>query len=237
MVVLLIGLGVFAVLRRGLRPIEAMAVQADRITAGDLAERITPHNPRSEVGRLDEVMGRIVLETRRMGRLVEDMLRLARLGQHPGRCREPVNVTALLRACSERARVADPGRTWRVRVADGMEMTGDEELLRRAVDNLLANVLVHTPPTAAGTLTASAADGAIRVEVSDEVPGVAPDKLPHIFERFYRAGAQPSRPGSGWRHATERYMPERPGLSAGATPPVVRDIRIRGPRGWPDRHG
>jgi two-component system OmpR family sensor kinase len=41
-VVLLIGLGVFLVLRRGLRPIESMAKQADRITAGDLTERVTP---------------------------------------------------------------------------------------------------------------------------------------------------------------------------------------------------
>jgi len=47
-VVLLIGLGVFVVLRRGLRPIEAMAGQADRITAGDLTDRVIPHHPRSE---------------------------------------------------------------------------------------------------------------------------------------------------------------------------------------------
>ena len=46
-VVLLIGLGVFLVLRRGLRPIESMANQADRITAGDLTERVTPPSPRS----------------------------------------------------------------------------------------------------------------------------------------------------------------------------------------------
>ena len=51
-VVLLIGAGVFMVLRLGLRPIEAMAAQADRITAGDLAGRVAPRNPRSEVGRL-----------------------------------------------------------------------------------------------------------------------------------------------------------------------------------------
>jgi two-component system, OmpR family, sensor kinase len=143
-VVLLIGFGVFVVLRRGLRPIETMAAQADRITAGDLTDRVTPHHPGSEVGRLgtalngmlgrieadvqereasqqqmrrffadashelrtplaslranaelyqqgalrgpdevDEVMERIVLETRRMGRLVDDMLRLARLGHIP----------------------------------------------------------------------------------------------------------------------------------------------------------
>ena len=42
-VVLLIGLGVFAVLRRGLRPIEAMAAQADRITAGDLTDRVAAY--------------------------------------------------------------------------------------------------------------------------------------------------------------------------------------------------
>ena len=42
------------VLRRGLRPIEAMALQADRITAGDLSDRVAPHNPRSEVGRTEE---------------------------------------------------------------------------------------------------------------------------------------------------------------------------------------
>ena len=51
-VVLLIGAGVFLVLRRGLRPVEAMAAQADRITAGDLADRVAPHDRLSEVGRL-----------------------------------------------------------------------------------------------------------------------------------------------------------------------------------------
>ena len=61
--VLLIGLGVFAVLRRGLRPIEAMARQADRISGGDLTDRVTAHDPRSEVGRLgaalNEMLARI----------------------------------------------------------------------------------------------------------------------------------------------------------------------------------
>jgi two-component system OmpR family sensor kinase len=254
----LIGVGVFLVLRRGLRPVEAMAAQADRITAADLTARVTPHSPRSEVGRLgtalngmlarietsvqereasqeqmrrffadashelrtplaslranaelyqqgaldspdqvDEVMRRITLETRRMGRLVDDMLRLARLGQHPGQYREPVDLTALISDSAERVRVADPARTWRVHVADGLATVGDEELLRRAVDNLLTNVLVHTPRDATGTITASAAGAAITIEVSDDGPGVPPGRLSHIFERFYRAGARSSRPGSG----------------------------------------
>jgi two-component system OmpR family sensor kinase len=51
-VVLLIGFGVFIVLRRGLRPIETMAAQADRITAGDPTDRVAPHHSGSEVGSL-----------------------------------------------------------------------------------------------------------------------------------------------------------------------------------------
>ena len=155
--VLLIGLGVFVVLRRGLRPIETMARQADRITTGDLTDRVIPHNPRSEVGRLgaalngmlarieadvheretsqqqmrrffadashelrtplaslranaelyqqgalsspnevDEVMDRIALETRRMGRLVDGHARPRPAGQHPVQSREPVDLTAVV---------------------------------------------------------------------------------------------------------------------------------------------
>ena len=300
-VVVLIGAGVFLVLRRGLRPIESMAAQADRITAGDLTERVTPHNSRGEVGRLgsalngmlarietdvqereasqervrrffgdashelrtplaslranaelyqqgaltspdqvDEVMRRIAIETRRMGRLVDDMLRLARLGLHPGQGREPVDVTAVIQACVERVRIAAPARTWQVRIDEGLVTTGDEELLRRAIDNLLTNVLVHTPADTAAVLTAYGDGEEMTIEVRDDGPGVPPDTLPHIFERFYRAiGARSARPGSGLGLAiaaeiaaahggtAEAALVSPHGLRVTLTLPVrdIRDIR------------
>jgi two-component system, OmpR family, sensor kinase len=279
-VVLLIGLGVFVVARRGLRPIEAMARQADRITGGDLTDRVATHNPRSEVGRLgaalngmlaridasqqqmrrffgdashelrtplaslranaqlcqqgalrgpdevDEVMGRIVLETRRMGQLVDDMLRLARLGEHPCRSREPVDLTAVVTGCAERAQIAGPERTWQARIAEGLTVTGDQELLRRALDNMLMNVLVHTPADTVGAISASGDGACVTIEVSDDGPGVPPDHLPHIFERFYRAGARSGRPGSGLGLAIAAETASAHGGTMQAAPVCPHGLRL-----------
>jgi two-component system, OmpR family, sensor kinase len=139
---------------------------------------------RSTLAARNQLRMRVLAGAQRLGRLVDDMLCLARLGQQPGQCREPVDVTALVADCAERVRITDPGRRWQVDVADGLEITGDEELLRQAVDNLCANVLVHTPDNATGKIAATASDGRVRIIiiiiiiiVSDDGPGVAVDKL------------------------------------------------------------
>jgi two-component system OmpR family sensor kinase len=95
------------------------------------------------------------------------------------------------------ARTAQPGQTWQWDIADDLEVTGDEELLRRAVDNVLGNVAAHTPEDAAASLTVAGCDGCVVVEVSDDGPGVPPDQLPRIFDRFYRVAVPSRRPGSG----------------------------------------
>jgi two-component system, OmpR family, sensor kinase len=258
---LLISGGVVLVMRRGLRPIETMAAEADRITAGDLTHRVggTRAGARSEVGRLgtalngmltrieasvaereasqelmqrffadashelrtplaslranaelyqqgalrqgpqvDEAMRRIALEAQRMSRLVDDMLRLARLDQHPARQHEPVDLAGLVDGCVQRARIADPTRTWQARTTtSGGATVGDEELLCRAIDNLLANVRTHTPEGTVASVSATVHGSQITVEVSDDGPGVPADQLSRIFDRFYRAGAPSYRPGSG----------------------------------------
>ena len=147
--------------------------------------------------QVDEAMRRIALEATRMSTLVDDMLRLARLDQHPAREQEPVDLTSLLRDCAEAARVADPARTYRDDVAAGLMVSGDRELLRRAFGNLLMNVRTHTPEGTTATLTATGDGNRISIAVSDDGPGVRPGDLGRVFDRFYRAGAPAQRPGSG----------------------------------------
>jgi two-component system, OmpR family, sensor kinase len=284
---LLAAAGVSWVMRRGLRPIETMVGQADAITADDLACRVSPHDPRTEVGRLgaalngmlariegfvtereasqeatrrffadashelrsplaslranaelyqqgalverpqvDEAMRRITLEATRISGLVDDMLRLARLDQYPVQQEERVDLTGLIQGCAERARVADPAWDWRTCIAPGLEVTGDDELLRRAIDNLLANVSAHTPAGTAATITAAARDGDIVVEVSDEGPGVPAGQLPRIFDRFYRAAAPADRPGAGLGLATVTTVAAAHHGSAEAAPNEPSGLRV-----------
>jgi two-component system OmpR family sensor kinase len=285
--VLLIFLGTGLVMRRGLRPVEMMAAQADRITAGDLTDRVSLHSARSEVRRLgaalngmlarieagvrereasqevtrrffadashelrtplaslranaelyqqgalrrrpqvDEAMRRIALEAQRMSGLVDDMLRLARLDQHPGQQREPVDLSALVTGCAERARTADPARTWPMCIDAGLVVLGDEELLRRAIDNLLANVQAHTPDGTVATVTAAGRGRRVVLEVSDDGPGVPADRLPRIFDRFYRAGARSHRPGSGLGLAIVSAIATAHDGTAGAALNYPRGLRI-----------
>jgi signal transduction histidine kinase len=103
---------------------------------------------------------------------------------------------------------------------------GEVRPVARAVDNLLRNVLVHTPGHTVGTITASGDGGRVTIEVGDDGPGVAPDELPHIFERFYRAGVPSRRPGSGLGLAITAEVASAHGGTAHAEPVTPRGLKI-----------
>jgi signal transduction histidine kinase len=89
----------------------------------------------------------------------------------------------------------------------------DPEALMRVIFNLVENALRHTP--AGGVVTVRAFDGAdgIEIAVVDSGEGIAPADRPHVFEPFYRGGAEAARPatGSGLGLAISRAIVEAHG--------------------------
>jgi len=73
----------------------------------------------------------------------------------------------------------------------------DEDRLRQAVRNLIANALRYTPPGGQITVRGRAAVGAVEIHVEDTGEGIGPEHLPHIFERFYRADPSRARRSGG----------------------------------------
>lgn len=143
-------------------------------------------------------MSRIESESERMSKLVEDLLLLARLDNGPALSLADVDLTDVVVNAVSDAQVAGPDHDWSVDVPEAdVLVAGDRFRLHQVVANLLANARTHTP---AGTsVTASVAvDGIFGVvTVTDDGPGIAPEILPRVFERFVRADAARARKAEG----------------------------------------
>ncbi|MDT4992193.1 MAG: two-component system, OmpR family, sensor histidine kinase BaeS, partial [Actinoplanes sp.] len=97
-----------------------------------------------------------------------------------------------------------------------LELTADAARLRQALGNLVANAVRFTPSGGEVTVTGRYDGDHILLEVSDTGVGIAPDDLPHVFERFWRADKSRSRStgGSGLGLAITRHLVEAHGGTA-----------------------
>lgn len=158
---------------------------------------------------LADTMRRVEESATRMGLLVEDLLALARLDEHAAtHVREPVDLAALARDAAQDLRALDPSREVSVLGIDGGEagpttVSGDPARLRQVITNLVGNVAAHTPAGSPCEIAVGRAviapdpDPWVVLEVRDRGPGVAPEHVEHIFERFYRADAHRGRGEGG----------------------------------------
>ncbi len=145
----------------------------------------------------DQILAKVESEAGRMSTLVEDMLLLARLDSGREIDRRPVDLTRLLVEAVNDARVVDPERHWTFDVPDEpVTVTGDEQRLHQAVTNLLTNASRHTPPETTVDVRLRVADAA-RIEVHDNGPGIDPELVPTIFERFVRGDSSRTRASGG----------------------------------------
>jgi len=150
--------------------------------------------------QVERAMRTITAEGTRMQRLVEDLLLLARLDEmnRAGRplARDEVDLGAVVDDAVA-AITTTVGCEHRFVVAprdEPVHVVGDEQALRQVVDNLLTNVVVHTPPgtTARVSVTADG-DGDARLVIADDGPGMEADVATRVFDRFVRAESSRAR--------------------------------------------
>jgi two-component system sensor histidine kinase MprB len=166
-------------------PLTSLRTNIDLLLRSEAAGRDLPADAKHRL------LVSVKAQLHELSSLVGDLLELARPDE-----REPLtDVVALhdmVGHAVERARLRGLGlrvdvsvESWRVR--------GDAGQLERAVMNLLDNAVKFSPP--GGVVDVRLRDGELTVR--DHGPGIAPEDLPHVFDRFWRSPSARSLPGSG----------------------------------------
>lgn len=132
---------------------------------------------------------------------INDLLQIRALEQgHLTAARDVVNVTEAVNAAIGAVDGAARERGITVQVlAHDLMVRADAPLLRRAVENLLANAIRHSPPSGLVEIAVTAREGGVRIEVADRGPGVPDERKEMVFTKFgmLDPGAMRTRRGFG----------------------------------------
>jgi len=141
----------------------------------------------------------IARHSERMERLVSDLLRLARLDARQealdlASCDLQQLFNTVIADVAQTAEAKHQQITTTVDGA-GSRVTADPAKLHDVLRNLVENAVHYSPENAAINLEAAHQNGVVRISVSDSGPGIPPDDLSRVFERFYRVDKSRARPG------------------------------------------
>jgi signal transduction histidine kinase len=155
----------------------------------NLADGVTPARPETLATALDQ--------TERLGRLISQLLDLSRVDGGGARLEvSEFRVEPFLTEVVAQAEAAYPDVRFTLDCAPGLTVVADRDRLHQIMANLVENAAVHGPPDGTVTVTTrAAARGGLRVEVTDDGPGIPPAERARVFERFSRgrsAGADGS---------------------------------------------
>ena len=165
-------------------------------------------------------LSRVEAEATRMGRLVDDLLLLARLDQGRPLADEPVDLRRLVTDALHDARAVDPERPFQVVAPAPVVVRGDRDRLGQCVHNLVRNAQTHTPAESPVQVEVAAESTRGVVRVVDHGPGLPDDQALRAFDRFYRGDQARTGGGTGLGLAIVKAIAEALGGSAevGPTP-------------------
>ncbi len=134
-----------------------------------------------------DAMSRISSTSARMSGIIEDLLALVVVGETTALVPTSIDVGELLQQCAEEGHILDPSRTFSVLCESGLTLSSDRDRVIRVVMAFVENAVVHSRQGGAIEIKVQRLDDRIRVEVSDDGPGVPPSLVSHIFQPFVKA--------------------------------------------------
>jgi signal transduction histidine kinase len=239
---ILVAVGGAALARKSLVPVERSMEQMRRFVADASHELRTPAavlRTRAEVAlqrartveEYADIVEKMKGEAERLGRLVDGLLLLAAADEDrlPVR-RRAVFLDDLLVQASEMARPLANAKGIALELDDFEEapVDADPDLVRQLFLILLENAVKYTPSPGTVRAGVTADAGRCRVVVRDTGPGIDPDTLPHVFERFYRADpARRREGGSGLGLAIARTITDAHGADIALDSTVGEGTTVR----------
>ena len=187
-----------------------------------MLDGVEPLNPES--------VASVHAETVLLARLVGDLrlLSLAEAGQLKLE-RAPTDLVALAQHVVERiqAQAQEKNVTLDVNAPTAIpNVHVDADRIAQVIRNLVSNALRYTPNDGRVSVQVRNTNGAIEISVTDNGTGIAPEDLPHVFDRFYRGGKSRTRDGSGLGLAIVKQLVEAHGGRVGVESEVGKGTRF-----------
>jgi two-component system OmpR family sensor kinase len=160
-------------------------------------------------------------ESRKMMRQVDELLELSRMqsGQ-VAISRDPVDLEELLKQCREIfvPRIEEKGLRLVMDIPLLPQMYGDFDRLEQVFNNLLDNAIKNSPADSEIRIEASKTADAVEIRVVDRGPGIPPEQIPYVFQRFYQAMGVRTGVGLGLAIAREIILAHGGDISITSTP-------------------
>ncbi len=185
-------------------PLTSLRTNLDLLAQADSSTLLSAES-RKEL--LDDVRGQIS----EMTTLIGDLVELARDDPSAAPGIEPVELAAVVSQAVTRVRRRAPTLEFDVHT-EPWWVTGDSAALERAITNLLDNAAKWSPE--GGRVSVELAQGTVKV--ADQGPGISPEDLPRVFDRFYRSAESRTMPGSGLGLSIVKAVADRHGGEARA---------------------
>lgn len=172
-------------------------------------------------------------ESRRLKTQVDELLELSRMQSNQAKFgNEPVNLREVLEQSAEvfAVQARQKGVLIELNSDSVLMVTGDADRLEQVFNNLLDNAIKNSPSNSRVMIAAEKIEGNLaKATVTDSGPGIHPDHLAHVFERFYQVTGTRTGVGLGLAIAKEIVLAHNGTIEASSTPGMGATFTVKLP--------